>query len=68
MNRVLFWRFICHLIAAVALVSAALFFVFHEDKALASLLVLVAVILCRVLILNVAYGYFGRDDEEPPPP
>ncbi len=67
MNRVLFWRFICHAIAAAALLSAALFFVFHDDKALAVLLVLVAVILCRVLILNVAYGYFGEDDEPRPP-
>ena len=42
MNRVLFWRFICHAIAAAALLSAALFFVFHDDKALAVLLVLLS--------------------------
>jgi hypothetical protein len=55
-------RWICHLVAALLVGGAGTYLVLGRDKGLGIFLVLVAVIVARVLVINIA------DALEPPGP
>jgi hypothetical protein len=47
-------RWVCHVVAAMLVGAAALYLLFGQDKGLGIFLVLVAAIVARVLVINVA--------------
>jgi len=47
---------LCYTTSALCLGGAGAYFIYGSDKGLAIFLVLVAAILCRVLILDIAEG------------
>jgi len=51
-----FVRPACYILAALLLGGAGAYLMFGEDKATGIFAVLIAAILCRVLVLNIAEG------------
>ena len=61
-----FVRSACYILAALLLGGAGAYLIFGRDKGTGIFAVLIAAILCRVLVLNIAEGDpepIERDDE-----
>ncbi len=57
-------RILCYITSAAALLGAAAYLARGEDKGLGVFLVLIAVVISRILILNIAIPMEHRRDAE----
>lgn len=58
------WRIVCYVTGAAMLGGAGAYLIFGEDQGLGIFFVLVAAILNRVLILNLAEGKLREETSE----